>query len=268
MDYYNILGVNRNSSQDEIKKAYRKLAAQHHPDRGGNTKKFQEIQAAYDTLSDLQKKAEYDNPQPQGGFHFHRGGFPPEFDNFFEQAFGGMFHRRPQKNRTLNLKTSITLEESFWGKDFISNIKLPSGKEQLLEIKIPRGIHDGNTIRLSEIGDDSNPQLPQGDIHLTVHVIPNTEYQRQGDDLIKNIDLNCLDAILGKKLKVNTIENKILEININPGVQHGQFISIPGHGMPNINQSAMRGRLLLHVNIIIPTNLTENQKTKLKELLN
>lgn len=268
MDYYNILGVNKNSSPDEIKKAYRKLAAQHHPDRGGDTKKFQEIQAAYDVLSDPQKKSEYDNPQPQGGFQFHAGGFPPGFDNFFEQAFGGMFHRRQQRNRTLNLQTTITLEESFWGKDFIANIKLPSGKEQMIEIKIPRGIHNNSTIRLSGMGDDSNPQIPRGDIHLTVHVSQHADYQRQDDDLIKNLEINCLDAILGKKVMITTIENKTLEVNITPGIQHGQFISIPGHGMPNMNKNTMRGRLLLHSVIVVPTNLTANQKNKIKELLN
>jgi curved DNA-binding protein len=269
MDYYNILGVNKNSSQDEIKKAYRKLAAQHHPDRGGDTKKFQEIQAAYDTLSDPQKRELYDNPpqHPQGGFHFRSNGFPPGFDDFFEQAFGNMFGRRQQRNRNLNLQTRISLEEAFWGKDFIANVKLPSGKEQVLEIKIPRGINDGVTIKLSGLGDNSIPELPRGDIYLTVQVEPHAEFKRQANDLIKEISVNCLDAIVGKTIEFKSIENKFLEVNINPGIQHGQFISIPDHGMPDMNNNNVRGRLLLHVNISIPTNLDKVQIDKIKEIL-
>lgn len=267
MDYYKILGVNKGSNSEEIKKAYRKLAAQHHPDRGGDTKKFQEIQAAYDTLSDPQKKAMYDNPQPQGGFHFHNTGFPPGFEDMFEHAFGGMFNRRQQRNRTLNLQTNITLEEAFWGKNFVANIRLPSGTEEVIEIKIPKGIHDGTTIRLSGMGDNSIPHLPRGDIHLTVHVLQHNLFHRQNDDLIKQIDINCFEAILGKTIEIETIENKKLEIFINPGIQHGQFMSIPGHGMPNVNNSVMRGRLLLNISITIPTNLTNDQKEKLKQII-
>ena len=244
----------------------------------GNTDQFREIGAVYlketttgETLSDPNKKAAYDNPRPQmGGFQFHHGpgGFPPGFDDFFEHAFGGMFGRRgPQKNRSLNLQTQITLEEAFWGKDFVANVVLPSGRDQVIEVKIPKGIQNGNTIRLSGIGDDSVPNLPRGDIHLTVHVKEHHEFHRQNDDLIKQLDINCLDAIIGKTININTIENKTLEINIQPGIQHGQFISVPGHGMPNINQNTMRGRLLLNVNIVIPTNLTESQKQIIKEIL-
>jgi curved DNA-binding protein len=216
-DLYNTLGVERSANPDEIKRAYRKLAAQHHPDRGGDTKKFQEIQAAYDTLSDSEKRAEYDNPQPQiGGFNFHGNGFPPGFEDIFAHfgdghPFSAMFGRRPQqRNRTLNLQSSITLYEALTGKDIIANIRLPSGKEQLLEIKIPPGINDGSTLRLSGVGDDSIPNLPKGDIHFTIQVQPHPEFQRQGDDLISEIEVNCIDAILGKKILINTIDNKLL----------------------------------------------------------
>lgn len=272
-DYYNILGVDRNASPDDIKRAYRKLAAQHHPDRGGDTAKFQEIQSAYDTLSDPEKRSQYDNPQPQGfpgGFHFHGNGFPPGFEEIFSNfpdAFGGMFRRQPQRNKTLNIQTSITLEDSFFGKEIIANLNLPSGRNQTIEIKIPKGIQDGTTLRLSGMGDDSFSNLPRGDIHLTVRVQPNSEFQRQGDDLIKSIDLNCLDAIIGKNIRINTIDQKELEIKINPGTQHGQIFSINGYGMPNVQNNLMRGRLLVHTNIIIPTNLTDTQKELIKNII-
>ena len=270
---YNILGVNQTASQDEIKRAYRKLAAQHHPDRGGDTKKFQEIQAAYDTLGDPDKRAAYDNPQPQNqGFHFHGNGFPPGFEDIFSQfgdPFGGMFGRRqqPQRNRTLNLQTSITLNDAFTGKDLIANLKLPSGRDQVLEVKIPPGINDGTVLRLSGMGDDSITNLPRGDIHLSIHVQPHHEFERQGDDLIKKININCLEAIVGKSITIQTLDNKTLEININPGTQHGQMLAVHGFGMPNISNPLMKGRLLLNVNILVPTNLTPDQLNLIKTLI-
>lgn len=273
-DYYNLLGVDRNASPDDIKRAYRKLAAQHHPDRGGDTAKFQEIQQAYDTLSDPEKRSQYDNPQPQGfpgGFHFHSGGgFPPGFEdifNNFPEAFGGMFRRAPARNKNLNIQTSITLEDSFFGKELIANINLPSGRNQTIEIKIPRGIQDGTTLRLSGMGDDSMPNMPRGDIHLTVKVQPSAEFQRQGDDLIKTLDINCLDAIVGKNLRIHTIDKKELEIKIHAGAQHGQIFSIHGYGMPNIQNNVMRGRLLVQINIIVPTNLSETHKDLIKQII-
>jgi curved DNA-binding protein len=271
-DYYSILGLQKNADQDEIKKAYRRMAAQHHPDRGGDTQKFQEIQAAYETLSDPEKKAQYDNPQPQmGGFHFHTSGFPPGFEHIFAamggDPFNGFFNRRQPQNRSLNIQTSITLEDAFFGKELIANLKLPSGKEQLLEVRIPPGIQDGQTLRLSGMGDDTHTNLPRGDLHITITVQPHHEFIRQGDDLIKKMDINCLEAIVGKKINVKTIDNKLLEININPGTQHGQILSIHGHGMPNMSNPLMRGRLLLNVNITIPTNLSDTQLNTIKQII-
>lgn len=270
---YTTLGVDRSANPDEIKRAYRKLAAQHHPDRGGDTKKFQEIQSAYDTLGDPEKKAAYDNPQPQGGFQFHGNGFPPGFEELFSQfggdAFGGLFGRRQpaQRNRTLNLQTSITLNDAFIGKDLIANLKLPSGRDQILEVKIPQGINDGTVLRLAGIGDDTVANLPRGDIHLSVHVQPHPEFERQGDDLVKKITVNCLDAIVGKNITIQTLDDKTLEISINPGTQHGQLLAVHGYGMPNISNPLMKGRLLINVNILVPTNLTVEQLNLIKSII-
>jgi DnaJ-class molecular chaperone len=276
-DHYSTLGVDRNSSPDDIKKAYRKMAAQHHPDRGGDTAKFQEIQGAYETLSDPGKRQQYDNPQPQGfpggGFHFHQGqGFPPGFEDIFSafgqgHPFGDMFgQRQPQRNRTINLQTSITLEDAFYGKDLIANLQLPSGKNQTLEIKIPAGINDGTTLRLNQMGDDSVPNAPKGDIHLTVQVQPHSVFQRQGDDLIKQVDVSCIDAMLGKTIKITTIDNKTLDITVPEGTQHGQTLAAAGYGMPKVNDIRFKGRLLILINITVPKSLTAAQKNILKQL--
>jgi curved DNA-binding protein len=268
-DHYSTLGVDRNATPEDIKRAYRKMAAQHHPDRGGDTAKFQDVQAAYETLSDSEKKSQYDNPQPQGfpggGFHFHTGGFPPGFEDIFAQfGFGG--RPQPAKNRTINLQTTITLEEAFHGKDMIANLQLPSGRNQTLEIKIPAGVNDGTTLRLNQMGDDSISNIPRGDIHLTVQVQSHPIFQRQGDDLVKSVDVNCIDAMLGKKIQVTTIDNRTLDINIPAGTQHGQMLSAAGYGMPKVNDNRFKGRLLVNVNIVVPKNITENQKNILKQL--
>jgi curved DNA-binding protein len=271
-DLYNTLGVGKTATQEEIKSAYRKLASKHHPDRGGDTATFQKIQSAYDTLGDAEKRAAHDNPQPQYNFNGSRGGFPPGFEDLFGGMggpFGDMFGRRPQptRNRTLNLQTQISLEEAFHGKELLANIQLPSGREQVLEVKIPPGVHDGTTLRLSGMGDDSVGNAPRGDIHLTVHISPHQIYQRQGDDLIKVLQINCLDAIIGKTMQFDTIDGKTLEITINPGTQHGQILAVQGYGMPNITNANMKGRLLLTISITVPTNLTETQKDLIKQII-
>lgn len=273
-DYYSTLGVSKTANQEEIKKAYRKLASQHHPDRGGNKERFQEIQAAYDTLSDPDKRSQYDNPQPNfGGFGFQANGVPPGFEDIFG-AFGGgpfgdIFGRRGKpRNRNLNIQTAISLEEAFNGKEVIANLTLPSGKEQTLQIKIPPGISDGATLRLAGMGDDSIPNVPRGDIHLTVNVLPHPVFQRRGDDLVRTVVITCIDAMLGKNVRVTTIDNRQLDVEIAPGTQAGSILALQGQGMPNINDPRFKGRLLLEISIIIPNNLTEQQKKALQEAFN
>lgn len=273
-DHYQTLGVDRNASPDDIKKAYRKMAAQHHPDRGGDTAKFQDVQAAYETLSDPNKRQQYDNPQPQGfpggGFHFTTNGFPPGFEDIFAHfggsPFGNMFGHRPQKNHTLNLHTSITLEEAFEGKDLVANVGLPSGREQTIEVKIPAGVMDGTVLRLAGMGDDSISGIPRGDIHLTVSVLPHSKFQRHGDDLHCKVSITCIEAMLGKTVSVETIDHKTLELTIHPGTQHGQILSAAGYGMPKMNDNRFKGRMMTSVEVTIPQNLTDQQRTTLSQV--
>ena len=274
-DLYSVLGIGKDASPDEIKRAYRKLASQHHPDKGGDTAKFQQVEEAYRILSDPEKKAQYDNPAPQGFQQF--GGMPPGFEEVFSQMFGGgnspfgdiFGQRRPQqRNRTLNIQTEISLEDAFNGKDLIANLVLPSGRNQTIEVKIPRGIQPGTTLRLAQMGDDTFSNLPKGDIHLTVNVREHPEFDRQGDDLIRTIDVDAIDAILGKSYHITTLDNKLLEVKINPGTQHATMLSAAGYGMPRMSDNRFVGRLLIRVNIRIPTNLTQTQLQKIKEVYN
>ena len=269
MDYYQILGVDKSASPEEIKKAYRKLASQHHPDKGGDNAKFQEIQAAYATLSDPEKRAEYDNPAPQFGpggfsFNFGPGGFDFGPGHPFADLFG-MHQRRQQVNRSLQLQTSITLNEAFTGKEMIANVTLPSGREQIINVKIPAGIHEGTTLRLSGMGDDSVPNLPRGDILLNVRIQPHPIFVRQGDDLLIEREISCIDAMTGCRLEVTSIDGRNLETQVPSGMQHDGMLGLSGFGMPNFNQPGRRGRLLIRIKVRIP-NVTEEQKEQLRKL--
>lgn len=272
IDYYTTLGVAKTATQDEIKRAYRKLASQHHPDKGGDKGKFQEIQAAYAVLSDEKKRAEYD--KPASSFEFN--GVPPNFDDVFgnifsNSGFEGFFRQRQapiKRNKNLNIGASISLEDAYQGKNIIANIKLPSGREQVLDVKIPAGVSDGTTLRLAAMGDDSIPTAPRGDIYLTISIVPHPRFVRQNNDLVYNLDVGAVDAMIGKNYQIETIDNRIIDVKINPGTQHGQLLAANGYGMPDIHDNKRFGRMLIHVNIQIPTNLTEEQKEILKTHFN
>lgn len=260
-DYYSILGVPKGASADDIKKAYRRMASQHHPDKGGDTQKFQQIEEAYRVLSDSKQRAEYDNPQPQfqdpfGPFMNQQG-----FDSIFRHFgnFGDIFGQR-NRNRTLNLQTTISLEEAFTGKDLIANITLPSGKEQIINVKIPAGIQDGTVLRLSGMGEDTFQGSPRGDIHLTISISEHPLFHRQGDDLIQEMTMPVWYGILGETVRVTTIDKKEYEMRIIPGTQFGQTLSLQGAGMPNMQNPLLRGRLLIRVKYSMPQELTEDQK--------
>lgn len=272
-DYYQVLGVQKTASDDEIKKAYRKLAMRHHPDKGGSTEEFQKIQEAYDTLSDPQKRLAYDNPRPQGGFQFTgAGGIPPEFAEIFGTGwnpFEGFFNQHMQRsarNKNLNMQVKLSLNEAYQGKQLLATVKLPSGKEQVIDVKIPQGIQDGTTLRVSGIGDDTYPNVPRGDIHITVSIIPHPTFTRKGDDLISNVTITCIDAMLGRDVIIKTIDDKELQVKIPSGTQPGQILAIQGFGMPNMNDPRFKGRLLINVNVTVPSQLTEVQISELKKL--
>jgi len=273
-DYYQVLGVDKSANDQDIKSAFRKLAMNHHPDRGGDIAKFQEIQEAYQVLSDPQKRAEYDNPQPQfyhqnagGGTTFDFGGTP--FEEIFGQGhpFGDFFgfRRRSPINQNIQLQTSITLEDAFNGKEVLASLTLPSGREQTINIKIPAGIHNGTTLKLSGMGDDSLPGIPRGDILLTIQVQDHHKFKRQGDDLICDVEVTTIAAMLGTEVIVETIDQRQLQTEIPSGIQHDSLLSLVGQGMPNFNDPSRRGRLLIRIKLTVP-ELSEIQKDALRKL--
>ena len=271
MDYYQILGVDKNASQDDIKKAYRKLASKHHPDKGGDHTKFQEIQAAYSTLSDPQKRAEYDNPQPQFSHHFGGfGGMDP--NDIFAHIFGGGgphfgagFRQQPRRNRSINITVNVSLREVILGKEVLGSIKLPSGKEQALQLNIPTGVESGDAIKYQGLGDDSIEGLPKGDLIAQIQEIPDPKFQRHGSTLITEETISVFDAILGTNVLVTTPDDRSINITVPPGTQAGTTLSCAGYGVPYKN-STNRGNLLVRIAISVPTDLTNDDKAIIEKL--
>lgn len=268
-DYYSTLGVPKGASADEVKKAYRKMASQHHPDKGGDTAKFQQIEEAYRVLSDPNQKAQYDNPQPEFSDPFgpfmNSHGFQDIFRQFhFGDMFGGHHHHQPRKNRTVNITATISLEDAFNGKELLANVTLPSGKEQMINVKVPAGVDTGVTLRLAGMGEDQIPGAPRGDIHMTINVLPHPLFQRHGDDLIAEAHVPIWTAILGGTILVKTIEGKEFEMTVPEGTQFGTTLAMQNAGMPRMNVANVRGRMLVKLNVTVPTNLNEAQKQMIR----
>ena len=277
-DYYQTLGVGRDASDEDIKKAYRSMAMKHHPDRGGDAAMFQRVQEAYENLSDPNKRAQHDAPQQThhhqgwhqqaGGFHFNFGGMDPGFESFI-RTFGpdvsNMFGFRQPVNRPVHLQTTITLEEAFHGKEMTAVCTMPSGREQTININIPPGVHEGSNLKFVGIGEDAFPGAPRGDIILTIHIQNHPTFRRQGDDLLIDKEISCVAAMLGSTISIETIDGRILETTIPSGVQHDTLLNLNGYGMPNMNDPSRRGRLLLKLKVAVP-KLSEEQKYLLRQL--
>lgn len=262
-DYYQILGVPRTASQEEIKQAYRKLAMKHHPDRGGDSSQFQKIQEAYSVLGDEQKKANYDNPQPQ--FHFNTGNMDDMFGAMFGASPFGFQRSRSNRNKSINIRVEMTLEDILKGKEIVGSIRLMSGKDQAINLNIPPGVVTGDSIRFRGLGDDSIPNIPRGDLIAQIVEIPHQIFKRNGKDLYMEYRISAFDAVLGKTVRVNTLDERQLDVSIPAGIQPDQMIRCDGYGLPGFNDSR-RGNLFLQIKIIIPRNLFTEDKLVIEEL--
>lgn len=262
-DYYNTLGIDRSASADDIKKAFRKAAMQHHPDRGGDQARFKEINEAYDILSNNEKKKLYDsgidplNPN-QGGHHRYHSG--PQFNDMedifnsfgFSFNFGGNpnFRNRQMKNKTLNVNLNLSLEEAYLGVDKSLSIRYPSGKEKIINVSIPPGVDNGMAIRYSGMGDDEFNNIPPGDLNVIIHIENHPVFNRQGPDLITDINITCFEAILGTSVDIVTLDKRTLSVTIPGGTQSGTMLSLKGEGMKD--QRGFTGKLYVRTNITIP----------------
>ena len=275
MDYYSTLGLKRGASDADIKKAYRSMAMKHHPDRGGDEKKFKEISQAYDFLSDPEKRRMIDagmDPNQQGGFrqqgspfefHFGTGNMDDLFGNF---GFG--FGQRPmQRNKTLNITVEVTLEDVLAGKDINAEIGIPGGRQKVINIQIPPGIEHGQQIRYEGMGDNSITNIRPGDLIVNVLIRNHATFKREGTSLIIEKQVNVWDALLGTSIIIETLDQKTLNINIPAGTQPDTVMSCRGEGLPHM-RTRQRGNLLIKIKIVVPKELTISQKQMIEQIRN
>lgn len=272
VDYYDALGVKENASNTEIKKSFRKLAQKHHPDIGGNEAKFKEINEAYDTLKDPEKKVEYDNMRNwQSRDRNFTSGFPlQEFSSsslgaVFQQVFNegfGLGHGQP--TRSISIQLDITLNEVYTGAEKQLDLQLPNGQIRSVNVNIPAGIEHGTRIRYAGLGEVRHPTISIGDLILIINVLGKKDWERDRDDLITFVTIDCFDAITGCEVQITHLDGKTLRVKIPAGTQPGQRIRLYRKGILNPNTQNV-GNLFLIVNIIIP-RINVEQMPLIKEI--
>jgi len=297
-DYYDILGVNKSASDEDIKKAYRKLAREHHPDmvkdkdKSEAEKRFKELSAAYQVLSDPQKRKMYDqyghagpnmggnaggNAGNWGPFNYSSystGGNPFGDDNIdpfdiFESFFGkGFSQRRPQKGKNLSYEMHIDFKEAVFGLE--KEINIDSGK---VKIKIPAGIRDGSEIRFAGKGMPGPNNLPNGDLFITVRYRSPSEFEVHGENILITKEIDFVLATLGGELEISTIDLSSktgigkTKLKIPAGTQYGTRFLVRSKGMPRV-QSTGQGDAIVQVIITIPKSLNRKQKKLLEDYQN
>ena len=251
MNHYQTLGVDRNATPDEIKRAYRRLASQHHPDKGGDKNKFQEIEAAYRTLSDPQLKAQHDNPNPFGG------GFGPgmnsqsfNFESIFD-IFGARFQHPQQQQRRAQhaiMTLWITLRDVAQGGNRSISVGTHQGN-MAVEIEIPMGINDGDSVQYTGIG-------PGGiDLVITYRIHPDPKWARQGLTLQTEHTISVWDLIIGCETPLKDILGNNLSLTVPPGTQPGTVLRLRGRGLRS--RSSDIGDLLVKIQAQIPTDIPQ-----------
>lgn len=252
-DYYAALGVPRTATADEIKRAFRKLASQHHPDKGGDTQKFQAIQEAYATLGDDQKRVEYDNPRPQfGGFHGTPGGV--NINDIFGQMFGRQgfsqqarqgFAQQAQRSHVRMTLWITLLDVATGGKRTVS-LGTQAGVSAV-EIEIPLGINDGDNVQYEGIGPGGS------DLVVNYRISPDRTWTREGLNLTMEVRLIIWDLILGAELTIDTLTNKTLTAQIPEHTQPGTSLRLRGQGLTD--RAGNAGDIFVKLQAQIPDSI-------------
>ncbi|RFZ82037.1 J domain-containing protein [Mucilaginibacter terrenus] len=297
IDYYKVLGVEKNASEEDIKKAYRKLARKNHPDLNPDNpeanKLFQQLNEANEVLSDPEKRKKYDKygenwqhgeayeqAQQQagqrrssgggygstagndyGGFDFS-GGDGGDFSDFFQSMFGGAGGRRQAAYRGQDLNAELHLNM----RDVLESQKQTltvNGKN--IRLTIPAGIENGQTIKIAGHGGPGANGAPAGDLYITFSIADDPDFKRVGADLYRTIDINLYKAVLGGEITADTLTGKV-KLKVAAGTQNGTKVKLKGKGMPVYKKDGVYGDLYLTYNIKIPTNLTDQQRKLFEEL--
>jgi DnaJ-class molecular chaperone len=278
MEYYSTLGLTPGASPDEIKKAYKKAAMKHHPDRGGNEAMFKQVSEAYDVLSDPQKKQMVDmgvDPlKQQGGGPQHGGfgfgghpGFEDVFNHFGFNPFGGFQQQRQRRNSSIQVTVEVTLADVLHGKSMEAEIGMPAGQRKLITINIPAGVHHGQQIKYGGMGDTGIPNAPPGDLIVNIRVRPHEVFQREHNNLTCEWKMSVWDAMLGTAVELRTLDNRVISITIPPGTQPDTVFSCSNEGLPDVHNK-IKGKLMVKIKLGIPKNLTEEQKELVTRIKN
>jgi curved DNA-binding protein len=294
-DYYEVLGVPRTASADEIKKAYRKLARTHHPDlqpsaeRGRAAERFKEINEAYEVLSDPDKRARYDavgtgyksgtdfTPPPGGEWRTTTTGpgdweDVADFSDFFTSLFGrshgrgGRDGRRgrgggrgPFPGSDIEAELPVTLSDVLRGGR--RRITLDGGRS--IDVEIPRGVRDRTVLRLAGQGEPGTGGGPSGDLYLRTRLLPDPRYRIVGDDLEMDLPLWPWQAVLGSEVKVDTLDGRVT-LRVPPGTQSGRRLRLRGRGLPRLDGS--RGDLHAVARIRVPEQPTPAERAAYEAL--
>jgi len=289
IDYYKVLGLDKNASQEDIKKAYRKLARKLHPDLNPNDKeahkKFQQVNEANEVLSDPEKRKKYDqygkdwqhveqfeqarqSQQRSRGFgaETFSGNFEEsDFSDFFNSMFGdmgGRFQQRQTKYRGEDYQAELQLNLADIYKTHHQTLTV-NGKN--IRITIPAGVENGQKIKISGHGGPGINGGPAGDLYITFHIINNTKFKRQGNDLYTTVDLDLYTAVLGGEITIDTLDGKV-KLKVKPETQNGTKIKLKGKGFPVYKKEGEFGDMVITFQVKIPTNLTEKQKELFEQL--
>jgi len=293
IDYYKVLGVDKQASAEDIKKAYRKLARKLHPDLNPNDadakKKFQQVNEANEVLSDPEKRKKYDQygkdwehaeayekarqsagtggqGQDYSGWQQYTGDFDQgDFSDFFGSMFGGrQGHSRGSrarfKGQDYNAELHLRLEDAY--RTHKQTLAV-NGKN--IRITIPAGVENGQTIRITGYGAPGVNGGPAGDLYITFVIAPESKFRRSGNDLYATQDLDLYTAVLGGELMIDTLDGRI-KINVKPETQNGTKVRLKGKGFPVYKSEGQFGDLIVTFSIRVPTNLTEKQKQLFEEL--
>ncbi len=299
MDYYKVLGVSRESSADEIRKAYRKLSRDNHPDRKPGDKQaeetFKQVQQAYDVLGDPEKREQYDRygsafqnmgtgPNPRGRSGGHQSG-PVDFESMFGQGgFGGSGFsfdledifgpgasrkgaaertgRRPAKGQDIKTDMSVPFHLAARGGTYELALDKGQGVERL-DVKIPAGLNDGSTIRLAGQGALGQGGASPGDLLVTIHIAPHPYFKREGNNLILEAPISIIEATLGAKIDVPTLDEGTVVVSVPPGTSSGARLRLKGKGILD-RQTKQAGDQLIALKIVAPKSLPDNAIELLK----